>query len=469
MKGWCFMENDTLFISRYAHFFERIPTVACYHSLRMRPVYISSIFLPLIEKFTHGALLKNVISLIGNKDRKDFLNTIEALKEANILISNPKDDEKVIKYFMKMLGRPYPHLIYFILTENCNFRCKYCFIKNQETVYNSGNMSPEVALRGLDLFCRLIAEDPKQFELEKTIVFYGGEPLLNWDILKVLLLRIENYIKSGKLPQKTTLNMVTNGSLLTDEIVRVLKTNNVQVSISIDGDAFATNSSRVYADGRPVYQDIKRGFLICKKNGMDVGASCTLSEETISDFNTTIKVLLDECEVTSLGFNLMIAGEDRLNPGYNERAAKFIIDAFKVFRERGVYEDRIMRKATAFIENKVWPFDCGATGGNQIVVAPDGDIGICHGFVAQKTYFPTNVYNNFFDIRKDPFFKEWSMRSPLNMSECQNCPALGICGGGCPFQSKINKGSIWALDERFCVHAKMTLEWLIWDLFEKIK
>jgi uncharacterized protein len=436
----------------------------------MKPVYVSGSFLPVIKKFTDGAFLKDALSLIKPENREDLLSTIEALEDAKILIRDPISDKKTFDYFFGMLGKPYPHLVYFILTEKCNFRCRYCFIKNQEPPdHNSGNMTPGIAIKGLDFFCRLIAEDPKQFESEKTIVFYGGEPLLNWTVLKILLGKIEEYIQSGKLPKKTILNMVTNGSLVTDEIAKKLKDCNVQVSISIDGDSFATNSSRIYADGKPVYQDIKRGFLVCKENRMNIGASCTLSEASISDFDTTIKVLLDECQVTNLGFNLMIAGEDKLNDGYNERAAKFIIDAFKVFRERGVYEDRIMRKATSFVENKVWPFDCGATGGNQIVIAPDGDIGICHGFLAKRKYFPTNVYDDDFDINEDPDYKEWSMRSPLNMPQCQKCPALGICGGGCPFQSEIEKGSIWALDDRFCVHAKMTLEWLIWDLFDQIK
>jgi uncharacterized protein len=436
----------------------------------MKPVYISDSFLPMIKKFANGAFLRDVLSLIRSEDRQDFLSTIEALRDAKILIQDSANDKKAFDYFFGMLGKPYPHLAYFILTENCNFRCKYCFIKNQESPdHNSGNMTLEVAIKGLDFFCHRIAKDPKQFESEKTIVFYGGEPLLNWNVLKILLPKIEEYIQNGKLPKKTILNMVTNGSLITNEIAETLKKHNVQVSISIDGDSFATNSSRIYADGRPVYQDIKRGFLVCKENGMNIGASCTLSEASISDFGTTLKVLLDECQVTNLGFNLMIAGEDKLNDGYNERAAKFIIDAFKVFRERGVYEDRIMRKATSFVESKVWPFDCGATGGNQIVIAPDGDIGICHGFLAKRKYFPTNVYDDDFEMSEDPDYKEWSMRSPLNMPQCQECSALGICGGGCPFQSEIEKGSIWALDDRFCIHAKMTLEWLIWDLFDHTK
>lgn len=456
-----------LFLSRYAYFFTRSSIVACYHSLRMKPVYISRDFLPMLEKIRKGETINNVLSLIDSANKKEaFLKTVEALKDAKILINDPENDEKVRRHFLSLLGKPYPHLAYFILSEKCNFRCKYCFIKNQESSdFKSKDMTIEVALRGLDFFCDLIKKDSRQFELEKTIVFYGGEPLMNWKVLEVLLTRIEEYIQEGKLPTEMTLNMVTNGSLINNEIAQKLKNHNVQVSISIDGDAFATNASRVYADGRPVYQDIKRGFSICRNNGMDIGASCTLSEASIEDFDKTMSVLLDECKVTNLGFNLMITGGEELDQDYNERAAKFIIDAFKVFREKGVYEDRIMRKVGSFIESKVWPFDCGATGGNQIVIAPDGCVGICHGFLAEKKYFPTNVWDDKFDIENDFTYKEWSMRSPLNMEKCQNCFALGICGGGCPFQSEIEKGSIWELDERFCVHAKMTLEWLLWDLY----
>jgi len=433
----------------------------------MKPVYISKDFLPMIKKIQEGKSLESVLSSIDSRNKEDFLKTVDALKNAKILINDPESDEKVLNHFLGLLGKPYPHLAYFILTEKCNFRCKYCFIKNQEpSDFKNKDMTIEVALRGLDFFSELIKKDRKQFELEKTIVFYGGEPLMNWRVLELLLERIEEYIRDGKLPSKTTLNMVTNGSLITDKIAQTLKRHNVQVSISIDGDAFATNTSRVYADGSPVYQDIKRGFSICGKNGMNIGASCTLSEASIDDFNKTISVLLNECKVTNLGFNLMITGGEKLDHGYNERAAKFIISAFEIFREKGVYEDRIMRKVTNFVEAKVWPFDCGATGGNQIVIAPDGSVGICHGFLAERKYFPTNIWDKSFDIENNSVYKEWSMRSPLNMEECQSCSALGICGGGCPFQSEIEKGSIWELDERFCIHAKMTLEWLLWDLYK---
>lgn len=71
-------------------------------------------------------------------------------------------------------------------------------------------------------------------------------------------------------------------------------------------------------------------------------------------------------------------------------------------------------------------------------------------------------------MRKDPTFGEWNLRTPLRMSQCLNCMALGVCGGGCALNAKANGGSIWDLNERFCIHSKKTLEFLIWDLFDTI-
>jgi uncharacterized protein len=71
-----------------------------------------------------------------------------------------------------------------------------------------------------------------------------------------------------------------------------------------------------------------------------------------------------------------------------------------------------------------------------------------------------------FDPARDPVFLEWNKRTPLNIPECQGCYALGICGGGCPFNARKQYGTIWDIEERFCIHAKKTLEWLVWDFFD---
>ena len=61
---------------------------------------------------------------------------------------------------------------------------------------------------------------------------------------------------------------------------------------------------------------------------------------------------------------------------------------------------------------------------------------------------------------KDKNFIEWSQLTPVNHEECMECPALGICGGGCPINAMHLKpgNTIHSIDERFCVHSKKTLE-----------
>ena len=177
---------------------------------------------------------------------------------------------------------------------------------------------------------------------------------------------------------------------------------------------------------------------------------------------------IDTVKPSSIGFNVLMTDKDfKVYQGYNDDAAEFLIRAYEKFSEDGLYEDRMMRKVNSFIKSEVYPFDCGATGGNQLVFSPSGKVGICHGYLQDKKFFPTTVDDDSFDPCSDGVFKEWAIRSPLNMEECQGCEALGICGGGCPLNAERNLGSIWDLDERFCVHARKTLEWLVWKLYEK--
>jgi uncharacterized protein len=107
-------------------------------------------------------------------------------------------------------------------------------------------------------------------------------------------------------------------------------------------------------------------------------------------------------------------------------------------------------------------FEC-----DGVVILPDGKIGVCHAYSGTGEFFINP--DSKFDPFEHPFWKEWSKRSPLNMPQCYGCEALTICGGGCPHNADINKGSIWEIDDHFCIHAKETLNWLIWDLYEQTK
>ena len=111
--------------------------------------------------------------------------------------------------------------------------------------------------------------------------------------------------------------------------------------------------------------------------------------------------------------------------------------------------------------------DCGVVG-NQIVIAPDGKIGVCQDFVKPRTYFDGSVFDGDYDPFERGLFDGWRKRSPLFMDQCIDCNAVAICGGGCPASVELKTGNRWNVDERICQHSKLTLEWLIWETFHKI-
>ncbi len=196
----------------------------------------------------------------------------------------------------------------------------------------------------------------------------------------------------------------------------------------------------------------------------------TIDLKSIKDIQGILD-LVDHYGTKSFGFNIMMSDENFVLPNsYNDKAAQFIIDSFIELRKRGIYEDRMMRKLKAFKRAQVYFSDCAATSGGQIVIAPNGQVGICHGCLNDKKYFITTVDDKNFDASKNPLFMEWSNLTPINNPDCLDCEALGICGGGCPINAMHLKpeNTIHSIDERFCVHAKKTLDFLIRDLYRVI-
>ena len=169
-----------------------------------------------------------------------------------------------------------------------------------------------------------------------------------------------------------------------------------------------------------------------------------------------------------ISFNILHFSPSFLTgPEYFRSSSRFLIDAFEKLRVVGVYEERMMRKAQAFIDRETMYADCGVIG-NQIVVAPDGRIGVCQDFIKSRQYFGNSVLDDSYDPIAEGLFNEWKRRSPLFMEKCFDCEALGICGGGCPASVELKTGNRWNIDERICYHSKDTLEWLIWDTFSQL-
>lgn len=458
--------------SRYTHVFELDDAVALYHSLRMKPVYLNKESYEDLQKW-----LASPFSLTLADAPENIKNEVIELAKYKILTKTGDEDDKVLEFVKTKIPAPMVNVCYMILSEQCNLACKYCFLGNnndeKRNNFQLESMTKETAEKAIEFFVRQInLSGLENYEDNKpVIIFYGGEPLVNYDVLVYIANRVNEMRSLEPCLRHAELSMVTNGLLLNDKRILELKELGVSIGISVDGFNEEANKNRIDLAGNNVYHKVLDVLNRCKNLGSNASLSVTLSEETIKNRGNILD-LVDNYGIESFGFNIMMSSDDFIVPeSYNIAASQFIIDEFIELRKRGIYEDRMMRKVKSFSKAQVYFSDCAATAGGQIVIVPDGQVGICQGCLHDKKYFMTNIWDDEFDATKDKNFIEWSQLTPVNKKECQDCEALGICGGGCPINAMNLKpgNTIHDLDERFCVHAKMTLEFLIKDLYRIIK
>ena len=454
-------------LSRFSHSFDLDESIALYHSLRMKPVYLT--------RDTYKGLqdwLASSFCIDFDHVPEKLLDVVGQLKKYKILTEKEDEDDRVLEYIRSKVPGPHVNVCYMILSEQCNLACKYCFLGNNDAErrshFNLENMSKEVADKAIEYFIRQMKNSGLDTEENQaTVIFYGGEPLMNYPMLEYIANRFNELRDIEKCVKNMDMTIVTNGLLLTDEKILKLKELGVGIGISVDGFTEEENQMRVDLAGNTVFNKILQKIQRCRELGADISLSVTLSEETIKHKDHILK-LVNEYGIRSFGFNIMMSSSNFLvSDEYNEAASQFIIDVFLELRKLGIYEDRMMRKLNAFFKSQVYLSDCAATAGGQIVVAPNGRVGICHGCLHDKEFFVSNVFDDEFDCTKNELYQEWSTLIPIYHEECLDCRALGICGGGCPINARYLKegNTIHSIDTRFCVHAKKTLDFLIHDLY----
>lgn len=461
------MFNEPLRFSRFVHLFKREDVGGIWHALKLGLLFVKEPLLTLVQKFQYGATSNKILNRIQDNNEKDsFKQLLTKLKKLEMLVPIHYDEMLALKEIRDSVLQVSIGILYLLLTDKCNFRCKYCFIENSvPESYKFSRMTPETAKAALDLFTECIVRNPPSHQSrEKTIIFYGGEPLINKEVFKFALEYINELKEKGSLPEKLRIALNTNGSLVDEEISQLIAKYGVRSSISIDGPQEIHNQLRKNYQGGGTFLQALQGYKILQQKNVPVSISCTIGPHNIDKLEEIFKWFIQSLGVRSMGFNLLLDTPGfEANIEYIKHANDKIIQCYKIARKYGIYEDRIMRKVKAFVNSKPYFIDCGGCG-RQLVISPDGKIGPCHAYLSSKKYFVGEVTDSFNPFENSTFF-EWSRRSPLNVPQCVNCEALGICGGGCVYNAEMRNGNMWAVDKLFCIHSKETLQWLIWDLY----
>jgi len=454
--------------SKFCKVFQKGNIRALYHSLNMELIYIPRVMEKLLEVFNTGCTLKKYFDVyfqpLTFSEKMNQL--IEVLIEKEMLIPSNIDELETMRKIQNSLGRPEIEVMYLVLTDQCNMKCSYCFLETEAPAgYNPSDMSIETTKRAIDLFTRFLSSSPKR----KYIQLYGGEPLLNVKTLRYAVSYINHLKREGKLPKNVYIALVTNGTLLNKEIILFLKENDVSVGVSIDGDKNVMDAHRRYKSGKSLHRKIIENYQLLKQLGVQSGVSCTLTPENLDNFDLVLEYLINLDVRAGLSFNILLCNAGiPVTEEYVIKASECVLKGFERFREMGIYEETMMRKVKSFVNKEIALTNCAGYG-HQLVIYPQGKIGVCQDDVKSKKYVAGSVYDENFSPWENELIKEWSKRSPVNMPQCFDCEAIGICGGGCAANAAVEYGSIWNIDKRFCVHCKKSLEWLIWDQYSQIQ
>lgn len=448
-------------LSRWCHLFHQSGISALVNSLTLGVVYV-----PTEE-------LHALIEKLHSQNDIGKTELAQLLVSQGLLVGNQAADERTFTEMRdKLKSEMSLELLYLLVTDSCNLRCTYCFEETPSLTgpFRPTQMTKETVVKALDVFATMTAQHGNP-EKKKVIHLYGGEPLANRKAVYKAIFYTNELRARGVLPDNCQIAIVTNGVLLNEEDARLFATHNVTVGLSIDGPASITDLYRIpKRHDVHVTERVTAAFRLLKHYGASIGLSVTLTPQAIEHFDEFLAFFTDGEFRTADGVSLNLlhfTPHMKLPDDYYRAAVECQIKAFKRFREIGLYEERVMRKVRAFVDQEPMYADCGVVG-RQIVVAPDGRIGVCQDFVKPRTYFPRSVYDAEHHDLLETLFADWRDRSPFFMPQCTDCLALGICGGGCPASAELKTGNRYNLDERACHHSKQILEWLVWDAYAKI-
>lgn len=449
-----------LYRSRFAKYYRRGDNVCLFHSLTMRILFGNTALLDIFRSFPLAG-----DQALSVRWPSEWNPSIEALQTEQLLLENPEKDLLVLKHLRnKCKDRHQRRLTQLCLlpSSGCNMACNYCYIEKDPSL-SAHMMSEDRASRAVEYFFRY--SHNSRF---RDIVFYGGEPLLNFRAVFAAADRANSLARNAGEDSLFTLRIVTNGLLIDDFLARELARRQIEVILSIDGPEELHDQSRRSVQGEGTFVKVMRAFDLLRKHCLEPTVSLTVTKKVLEEWERVLSFLSEELQPRAVIFNpLLPAARPNTKCKYDDESllARSLVRAYKRLRSHGIHEDRVGRRVTPFYSMQFRYKDCPATAG-QIAITPDGNIGPCQGLMGNPAYFPLHIDKDFYrSPLEHSVFQEWFDRFPLNYDKCINCPAISICGGGCAISALRDSSSIWHIDQRVCRQVKPIHQWLTWDLF----
>ena len=341
------------------------------------------------------------------------------------------------------------------VAHTCNLNCEYCFASQGKYHGDRALMSFEVGKRALDF---LIEHSGTRHNLE--VDFFGGEPLMNWDVVKQLVAYAREQEKIHNKNFRFTLT--TNGMLIDDDVIEFSNREMSNVVLSLDGRKEVHDRLRKDYQGRGSYDIILPKFkeLVKRRGDKSYYMRGTFTHAN-TDFTNDIFHMAD-MGFTELSMEPVVCAPSDPS-ALTEADLPVLFEQYEILAKEMIKRKKEGRPFTFYhymLDLKHGPCiykrisGCGS-GTEYVAVTPTGDIYPCHQFVGDEKYLLGNIYDG---ITNTDVQNEFKLCNAYARKECEDCWAKLYCSGGCAANSYHASGKITGIYEYGCELFKKRIE-----------
>ena len=362
---------------------------------------------------------------ITAEDMKDVFEDLDELEENGTLFTVDVYKEGVIDFKKR---QTVVKALCLHIAHDCNLACRYCFAGEGEYKGDRSLMSLEVGKKALDF---LVANSGNRRNLE--VDFFGGEPLMNFDVVKELVAYGRELEKTHDKHFRFTLT--TNGVLLRDDVIEFANKEMDNIVLSIDGRKEVHDHMRPFKNGKGSYDFILDKFkkVAESRNQQKYYVRGTFTHYNL-DFVKDVLSLADE-GFEQISVEPVVAGPEepyaireedipQICEGYDE-LAKEMLKRKKEGRGFNFFHYMIDLSGGPCVYKRL--SGCGS-GTEYLAVTPWGDLYPCHQFVGEEEFCLGNVDDGIVNTEMRDTFKLCNVYAK---EECRNCFAKFYCSGGC--------------------------------------
>ena len=399
----------------------------------------------MLEKYAH-------LDDVNEDEIRECIADVTALKAAGKLFSkdiyenlavNYKNNSKVVKALCLHVAH------------TCNLNCSYCFASQGKYQGDRALMSFEVGKQAFDF---LIANSGTRRNLE--VDFFGGEPLMNWEVVKQLVAYARSVEKQHNKNFRFTLT--TNGMLIDDEVINFLNKEMSNVVLSLDGRPEVNDHFRRDYAGKGSYETIVPKFqkLVEARGGKDYYVRGTFTHNNV-DFTNDLFHMAD-LGFTELSMEPVVCPPDDPYALTEEDLPK-LFEQYEILAKEMIKRRREGRGFTFYhymLDLKNGPCiykritGCGS-GTEYMAVTPWGELFPCHQFVGDPKYSLGNIWDG---IKNEAVQDEFRSCNAYAREECRDCWARMYCSGGCAANAYHATGSIGGVYQYGCELFKKRIE-----------